>query len=95
MTKTDKIITYLNEHGVNIQPFIRSYLYTAPGTVVIYSLGMFGYGGHYDKWVQLQKILSEEGCPVEMHKIRDPECAWRRYLLHYDRLTWNNKAVEK
>lgn len=98
MTKKENIINYLAENGLDIRPYIYELDYQRPGTIVIRSVDMFGYGGDYSKWRQLNKIVSAWDCPVEMHKIRSRHPGYGsgldsgfRHLTNYDRLVWNER----
>ena len=94
MTKKEKIISYLAENGLDIRPYIYELDYQRPGTIVIRSVDMFGYGGDYSKWRLLNQILTPY-CPVEMHKIRDNvHRSGFRYFTNIDRLVWNERKED-
>ena len=88
MTKQEKIIHYLAKNGLDIRKYIH-FDYQRSGTVVIRSGSMFGYGGRYEDWRRLQRILDTPACPVRMHRIRDKRSfSYNSFLINYDRLTW-------
>jgi len=95
MNKEEKIIAYMKDHGLNIKNYICTYDYYRPGTVVLASQRIWGYGGHYDDWIRLHEILQDPACPVELHRIRDMQGGRFNYLLRYDRLTWNSRKEVK